>query len=251
MVELCVVVALVLVLMLTLLPALAGVRTDSKAAQCRNNLRGLTSGWQMYVSDNLDVFPFRTVDGAMDWTMNPDNTNTTVFADASVSPLARYLRGSDLFKCPADNYLSPLQQGTFPQRVRSVSWNAALGGTTVVSDNQIPGRTYFNARRMTELNKPGPANTVVILDEHPDSIDDAIFQFNKGLAMANAYWRNLPGSHHSGGATISFADGSVMLKRWQDTRTVRPVLYVSPIPGTLNVPGSVDYTWVNDRMPYR
>jgi type II secretory pathway pseudopilin PulG len=250
LIELCVIVALVFVLSLLLLPALAGARTNSKAVQCLNNLRRLTDAWQMYTSDNRDSLPSKLVGGVMDWTANPDNTNAAVFSNSSLSPIAPYFKGDDLFKCPADNYLSPLQRSVgFLQRVLSVASSAALGGTPGPINNQIVGRTYFAARRITELNKPGPASTLVVLDEHPDSVDDAIFHFNLGLAVANASWRNLPASYHSGAGGVSFADGSAMLKRWLDSRTTPPVTYIGL--GLFNVPGSPDYVWVNDRMPYR
>ena len=252
LVELCVLVVLVSVLILTLLPALAGARTNSKAAQCLNNLRRLTGAWQMYASDNADQLVGHPtwVAGAMDWNTSPDNTNSAKLIDPAQSSIARYVRAADLFKCPADNYVSPAQRfANFPNRVRSVSLNAALGGSLVINQG-IPGRTYFAPRKVTELNKPGPASTMVMLDEHPDSINDAGFFVAEAYLVSTAQWIDLPAGYHERGAGISFADGSVMVKRWVDNRTSPPVNYFPPnLP--LPTPGNPDYVWLIDRVPYR
>lgn len=251
LVELLVVLVILTVLAAMVLPAMAGTRTNTKAAQCMNNLRRLTSAWQMYASDNVDRFPTTLmVANVMDWGISSDNTNTALLIDPSWSPIARYVQSADLFKCPADSYQSAAQSAAnFGPRVMSVSANAILGRTVTVA-NQIPGRVYISSfSKFTQLNKPGPANTAVLLDEHPDSIDDALYFLNVGLAAPNAVWRSFPGSHHNGAASISFADGHVILKRWQDSRTVPPVIYLKSL-NTL-VPGNPDYTWMNDRMPYQ
>jgi prepilin-type N-terminal cleavage/methylation domain-containing protein/prepilin-type processing-associated H-X9-DG protein len=246
LIELLVVIVILSVFAAMVLPAMAGTRTNTKAAQCMNNVRRLTSAWQMYTSDNGDRFPNFLVANLMDWASSPDNTNAALLIDPAWSPIARYVQSPDLFKCPTDNYQSAANPGP---RVMSVSANAILG-RTVTFANQIPGRTYVSSfTKFTQLNKPGPANTVAWLDEHPDSIDDALYFFNVGLATANAVWRSLPASHHDGAVSISFADGHVILKRWQDSRTVPPVTYIKQ--SNITVPGNPDYTWMNDRMPYQ
>lgn len=250
LVELLVVIVILTVLAAMILPAMAGTRTNTKAAQCMNNVRRLTSAWQMYTSDNVDWFPTLLVANFMDWGLSNDNTNSARLIDASFSPIARYIQSPDLFRCPADSYQSASQiAANFRPRVMSVSANAILGRTVTVA-NQIAGRTYISTfTKLTQLNKPGPANTVALLDEHPDSINDALYYFNVGLATPNAVWRSFPASHHDGAATISFADGHVILKRWQDSRTVPSVIYVTQ--SNIPVPGNPDYTWMNDRMPYQ
>ena len=251
LIELLVVIFILSVLAAMVFPALAGTNPKSKAAQCMNNLRRLTGAWQMYASDNADQIIANPtwVAGFMDWNISPDNTNTMKLIDPIQSPIARYVQAADLFKCPADNYLSPVQRASaFSQRMRSVSLNGALGGNPLIN-NQIAGRTYFGARRVTELSKPGPANTIAILDEHPDSINDGTFFAMEGLQASNAQWVDLPASYHAGGGGLSFADGHAIMRRWQDIRTVRPVGFITP--PSLFVPGSVDYVWVNDRLPYR
>lgn len=257
--ELLVIIVTLVVLAAMVLPALAGTRSNTKAAQCMSNLRRLTGAWQMYTSDNADRFPFKIVSNGVDWGATPDNTNTAKFMDTLQSPIARYMQSPDLFKCPADNYLSPLQQASgFSQRILSVSGNAVLGNGVQPNNvfNEIPGRNYTRQlSKFTQLNKPGPANTVTLLDEHPDSIDDALFITRVGCSTGNAFWANRPGTLHDGDGTISFADGHVILKRWQDIRTQKSITFNNPqidgIDKNIFVSGSTDYAWMNDHMPYQ
>lgn len=248
--ELLVVLAALMIFVLMLAPALAGKRTNSKAAQCLNNLRRLTGAWQMYATDNADLLPGKLVANNITWDSLPDNTNSALMNDFASSPLSRYLQSPDLFKCPADSYQSAVNPGP---RVLSVSCNGLYGPSGISPANvlnQFPDRTYVSKfTRLTQLNKPGPALSTLFFEEHPDSIDDAVFITRVGASTSQAFWANLPGSNHAGAGTVSFVDGHAILKRWQDSRTVPPVQFTTQ--KSLAVPGSVDYTWVNDRMPYQ
>lgn len=150
----------------------------------------------------------------------------------------------------ADSFQSAANPGP---RVLSISCNGLYGPSGISPANvlnQIPGSNYGpKFTKLTQLNKPGPALSALFFEEHPDSIDDAIFITKVGASTSQAIWANLPGSNHAGAGTVSFVDGHAILKRWQDSRTVPPVLYTTQ--KGLAVPGSPDYTWVNDRMPWQ
>jgi len=115
---------------------------------------------------------------------------------------------------------------------------------------------------MSDLNTPGPANIYVILDEHPDSIDDGAFALDAGrYAPGSEKWRNYPGSFHNNAVSISFADGHSEIHQWLDSRTLQNVQYkyfspytlptTSPINQNYLLGTSADYEWLEDRMPYR
>jgi prepilin-type processing-associated H-X9-DG protein len=166
------------------------------------------------------------------------------------TPLGSYVKSSLVWKCPADNYKSAANPGP---RVRSLSMNAALGNKADVTGQQFPGRTYIQTTtKLTELVKPGPAMVYVFLDEHPDSINDALFVMLAGRPPVAAEWRDLPASQHCGGGNLSFVDGHSEIHKWLEKdgpiATVRPVTYMN-LP---NLPcrNSRDYAWMNDRMPY-
>jgi prepilin-type processing-associated H-X9-DG protein len=260
LVELAVMIGLIAVLITVLMPALAGTKPGTIPAHCLNNQRQLAVAWQMYANDNADLFVGNSaisLNSSMDWTSDPRTTNTVVLTDPSQSLIAAYIRNAAVYKCPADNYQSPNNPGP---RARSVSCNLALGGSpTFINAN---GFTYFSAKKIMDLNKPGPGRTFVFVDEHPDSIDDALFAFNPGYAIGQESWRNLPASYHNGGAGISFADGHAELHIWvqkgklpASSQTIFPVNFINytagSAPWSTTGPQNRDYEWMEGGMPYR
>jgi prepilin-type processing-associated H-X9-DG protein len=108
----------------------------------------------------------------------------------------------------------------------------------------------------------------VILDEQADSMSavngDATFAFNPGCPIAGQYWRDLPASYHNGSGSFSFADGHSEINKWMNRSSVAGNNYaqtVYPVTGqtygssakwkTTNMRHSIDYEWVQDRMPYK
>jgi prepilin-type processing-associated H-X9-DG protein len=173
--------------------------------------------------------------------------------------MGSYVKSAALFKCPADKYQSPYNP--WP-RCRSVSLNGALGGSgPSVQGTNPAGRRYYGmgslgagraVQKMSELNKPGPTRTFLILDEHPDSINDAAFMHDPGYPQGQERWRDFPASYHNGAAGISFADGHTEMHKWRDPRTCLPVQYTDTDPWkTLNLGISLDYEWLQDGMPWR
>ena len=248
LIELLVVIAIIAILAALLLPALAKAKGRAEAVACMNNTKQVMLGWLLYVTDHEDIMPAKIVSNGVDWTANPDNTNFMKLIDPAESSLGDYVKSAGVYKCPADRYKSPANPGP---RVLSLSANAFLGGISVTVYNQIPGRTYPKKgfKRLSQLVKPGPANTFVTLDEHPDSIDDAVFHSVGGANLATAILRNVPASYHyGGGANLSFADGHSEIHKWKDQRTKLPVTF--QVQRNVAVRGSVDYEWINDRLPW-
>jgi prepilin-type processing-associated H-X9-DG protein len=134
--------------------------------------------------------------------------------------------------------------------------NAILVGSTitVAPEPMYPlGRKYIDkANKTTVVMTPGPANVFVSVDEHPDSINDAVFHVVPGMTPGQYVWRDLPASYHNGACGFSFADGHSEIKKWKDSRTLQPVHMVSKWWSTGNLPArdSVDIAWIVDRMPW-
>ena len=72
-----------------------------------------------------------------------------------------------------------------------------------------------------------PSRTWVLMDEHPDSIDDGRFS----LDPAADHWIDIPASYHNGACGFAFADGHSYIKKWRSASTLRPVRFV-PISNT-------------------
>jgi len=200
LIELLVVIAIIAVLAAMLLPALNSAKQRAQAAQCMSNKKQLELACFTYTDENNDALPFNPdqsattlgtppwVSGLMTWDKSSDNTNTANLTDSKLSCLAAYTPQPQIYWCPADIYISPYTQGGlgWEHRVRSVAMDAAVGGGNPVSGG--PGSGYkpagnlasfypggmFYATTASQLRSPGPSESWVFTDEHPDSIDDGI-----------------------------------------------------------------------------
>jgi prepilin-type processing-associated H-X9-DG protein len=86
----------------------------------------------------------------------------------------------------------------------------------------------------------------VLLDEHPDTINDGFF-----MNRLHEYkWGNLPGSYHNGGVILSFADGHVESRRWVVPGTVRPPIQGAATGSPDAVPPT-DFEWLRERTSVR
>jgi prepilin-type processing-associated H-X9-DG protein len=96
-----------------------------------------------------------------------------------------------------------------------------------------------------------PATTWLLLDEHPDSINDGWFAVGmQGFQSDPSSYilRDCPASYHGNAGDFSYVDGHAEIHKWQDPRTMPPVTigsssYVEGQPS----PNNLDVQWMQSR----
>jgi prepilin-type N-terminal cleavage/methylation domain-containing protein/prepilin-type processing-associated H-X9-DG protein len=246
LIELLVVIAIIAILAAMLLPALTRARSKAEGISCLNNLHQVQLACLLYTDDNNGRLPENQgatiakntwINGVMKWDAPgapwPDNTNTTYLTDYQIGP--QIGRNVGAFRCPADKF--PGARGT---RVRSISMNGFMGDTGGINARINYGWKIY--LKLSDILNPSPSLCWMLLDEHPDSINDPLF----AVLMDSPTWTDVPASYHNGACGFSFADGHSEIKKWRDPNTIQPVLHISPSRGNQKLAPN-DIAWIKVR----
>ena len=153
------------------------------------------------------------------------------------SVLSPYLPNRAVYHCPADNYID-IYAGN-QVHVRSYSMNSAVGTIwnssfssggpalgSAVQGGWLPGAAYNSGQtswrtygKLSTFSAPGPANTWVIMDENPKTINDGSLAISAVATPGNTYLIDLPAGNHANSSGIAFADGHSIVHKWLDART--------------------------------
>jgi hypothetical protein len=159
--------------------------------------------------------------------------------------LSHYVPNPAVYHCPADNYVDP---NSHQIHVRSISMNSAVGSTwsafyasgspalgAPVDGGWLDGSGYDSSQttwltygKLSSFTRPGPANTWVIMDENPYSINDGSLAVSAAAAPGATYLIDWPAGNHDRAAGMSFADGHSIIHQWKDPRTYTPQGLVAP-----------------------
>lgn len=241
-----------------LLPALGKAKSKATGIRCMNNTKQIMLACHMYLVDNNDRFPGNThggqaqtpipddprgtwVAGWLDWGASTDNTNILYLIDRRYSKLAQYFGNSkNLFKCPADIYLSGVQRARgWTERVRSISSNIYIGDGN--AESGPTDAAYVHVKKQVELINPAPAMSWMYVDEHPDSINDAGF-FSPRIGA----WIDLPANYHNGASGFAFVDGHSEVHKWRGSVLKIPVT-ITTYGGSSAPANDPDIRWIRDR----
>jgi len=241
LIELLVVIAIIAILASLLLPALARAKSKAWAVHCMNNGKQMTLAWKMYMDDNGGLFPANQESqsaatqfigwerGWLDYSGSPDDTNTSYLVDPHYAELGPYVKSDKVYKCPADKSCNNGSTGV--PRVRSISMNQAIGpnssGTAVGQGLWLPTPTYNVYLKESDMTLPDPSQLWVMLDEHPDSINDGAFAVQMPSSASATQWIDVPAKYHADACGFSFADGHSEIHKWQSPGQIPEVSYAT------------------------
>ena len=232
-------------------------RSATEAAVCMNNMRQLCRAQFLYAAEhgyfppNGSGFEQNTGSTWAPGTIGFDSDTTNENRIAS-SLLFNYVdRNHRVFKCISEQRTTRSMGGA--PRVRTVSMNHAVGTDPLDRDGPckrpVPGQFLNNSSanqpyrcfaRPSDIVNPTPANLYIFLDEHPDSINDAMFASCGPGPAGSLRWIDIPAAYHNGAGSFGFADGHAQIHQWN--RPFAAVLpFVDPIVTSANRP---DLEWL-------
>src|SRR5215469_12404081 len=168
LIELLVVIAIIAILAALLLPVLSQAKDRAYTAKCLSNHKQLAAAWYMYKDDNAGKLVLNETQGTNypSWVQGNygsspnDQTNTALLQMGLLYP---YLRSDGIYRCPADPTVH-VRSYSMQSQIAPYFWGSPVDPEAM---NGMPG--YPGMFTETQLKRLSPADTLVFLDEAPNS----------------------------------------------------------------------------------
>ncbi|MGR3294740.1 MAG: prepilin-type N-terminal cleavage/methylation domain-containing protein [Candidatus Bathyanammoxibius sp.] len=245
LIELLVVISIIVLLMAVLIPVLRSAREQGQRVVCLSNLRQLTLAWVLYAEDHDGKLVLGWTFGRMGsssqnvylkgWlgrAFEFPESRSAVVENPDKGALWPYVRDIDAYRCPRGwaGHAATYEMVTAANG--ALLWTRMRGWHVPGRMNQervIPavrvGSTVLKLTKLTDITSPGAGQRAVFLDRG----------HTKAASFYVPYlypqWDSLnpPPIHHSGGVTLSMADGHVEYWKWKGRETVRMPRELYPI----------------------
>lgn len=259
LIELLVVIAIIAILAAMLLPALGRAKAKGQAASCLSNNKQLQICWVLYAVDFNDTIVLNAISDSHSWIDGTGNNlaydlpGATNVATIRKGLLFAYNSQERIYVCPDQRRVQVNSRNTTlpltPARSVAISgqmhgglWNGR-GIDPVVLQGNPPSAVHH--KKTVHIQRPGPAQAFVFMDESEFTIDDGFF----AVRVNDDIWQNYAAYRHGGSATMSFADGHGEIKRWLEPSTAmlkNPLGFVpAPKNGTQR---NRDLQWLSERF---
>ena len=255
LIELLVVIAIIAILAAMLLPVLGRAKATAKRIACTSNQKQLITVWKLYAVDNRDRLAanrqYQTPTmGDQSWVQGAfydpvESTNYIYILDPRYALFANYLQTTKVYVCPGDKETVTIGPDPGP-RIRSFAMKCYMGWEGPPDTRCISPVYRIFHKEMEIPTALMPKGAFVFMDVNEKSICWPYF----GVKMDTDSFFNFPSSIHNRGGDVSFADGHVEYRRWQDPRTIAANssdYHRHDEPS----PGNIDLAWIRERTTIR
>lgn len=221
LIELLVAIAILAILFAMLIPAVSVAKARALRVTCLNQIKQLTTAWQLYPADNAGRLvenwpqPQPTNSWVLGETKNRQAvTNETFIRRGELFPYASDVKS---YHCPADN---PKAGGA--ARVLSYAMNGWLGSRYMERERQ--DKHYRTFVKEGELAVTSPVILWVLADEDEATLDDGWFLVTMNDAQPFA---SRPAARHAHACNLGFADGHAGYLKLQPSTAVSAAEHTS------------------------
>ncbi len=227
LIELLVVIAVIALLMALLVPVLRSAREQGQRAVCLSNLRQLTLAWVAYADDHDGKLVLGSAYMVKGWVgeafLSPES-RSAVIENPNKGTLWPYVRDIDVYRCPRGWAGHGATYEVVTAANGALAWSRLWGWQVsgrpdlvrVIPADRV-GRTVLRLARLTDIISPGAGQRAVFIDRGYTHFTSFYVHYLYPKWDVNYP----PPIHHSGGVTLSMADGHAEYWKWKGRETVR------------------------------